>query len=34
MMFSIRLKLMLLSVIAQLRLKLKTVIMKDIKTEE
>lgn len=34
MMFSIRLQLMLLSVIAQLWLKLKTVIMKGIKTEE
>lgn len=33
-MFSIRLKLMLLSVIAPLRLKLKTVIMNDTETEE
>lgn len=33
MMFSIRLKLMQLSVIAELRTKLKTGIMEDIKTE-
>lgn len=33
MMFSIRLKGMLLSVIVQLRLKLKTIVMEDMKKE-